>query len=272
MTHPLARSLALAAIALAGCQDNVDMVTAALDSVSATEATTAASTGTTDGTASTGGSGTAGTAAASTAGSESEGTATGGPVPCEAGVDCTAPGDPDGEVGPLDLPYFRGHACAATTGKSGEKIAVRLEACVHPCLKTNAFAFRHAYRCEGSDCEAFVALYYTGVTGSGCPADVFGKFDPALCKWLPAIDVAVGPVSPGGTPHEGQVALHIPFLTNDDATTIAGGIDSAAIWPLIEAHPQDPERTFTVDLAAANASGPATCTDGGVCTCKDVAL
>ncbi|MEZ4449319.1 MAG: hypothetical protein R3B09_07555 [Nannocystaceae bacterium] len=279
------RAVTLLAVGLsvAACKDNYEMVTVALQTATAEETetmgltdVTASGTEGTDGTAGTAGTdgtatgSTASTAGTSTAGTQGTGETTGEPAPCDTAPDCTAMGDPDGELGPTDVPFFRGRVCVAKEAKPGQMVPVRLEACVHPCLKFNAFAFRHTYRCT-SGCESAAVLWYGGVTGTNCPSDVFAKFDPALCKTLNGIDILAGPVNLGDNPYEGALPVLIPMLTNDQVAEISGGADTAAeIWARVDVNQQSPDRTFEVNLSASAADAPASCKDSDLCQCHDV--
>ncbi|MBK8266631.1 MAG: hypothetical protein IPK80_35565 [Nannocystis sp.] len=279
MHNRLALAPLLAALCVAlGCQDRFEMVTAAIDSATDTfdtfdtagTAATAATdaTATTEATTEATGSGTAGESTSTTAST----TSTTGTPPCATDPECTAPDHDGGAIEPTSLPFFRGRACVATAAKPGQAIAVRVDACVHPCLSLNAVGLRHAYRCEGGACESFASHRYDGVTGVDCPSDVFSGFDPALCVYPGPIDLKVGPITPGGAAHEGALTLVIPFLTNEDADAIAAGEVSAAIWTRIAAHPQDPARVFDITLSGAGPDGPATCADEALCTCRDLGL
>lgn len=266
-------------LGLVGCKDNYEMVTVALESATAeetdtmltTDATASATEGTSAGTTSASTEGTmSSTASTATTGMTSVGETTGEPAPCDTAPDCTALGDADGDPGPTDVPFFRGRACVVKEAKPGQKIPIRLEACVHPCLSVNAFAYRHAYRCPDG-CEVTAALWYADVVGAGCPSDVFAKFDPALCKTLGGVDILAGPIDVGGTPYEGALPVVIPMLTNAQASEIKGGADSSSeIWARVDQNEQSADRTFTVTLGPAAADAPASCAGSELCECRDV--
>lgn len=188
------------------------------------------------------------------------------PVACDGPESCTAM--EEGDLSGVTVPFFRGMFCVSDAVKPGDKLAVSVSACVHPCLDVNAFAFKWANRCAGEGCEVALALYYTGVAGAACPSDVFGEFDPGAC-------VFTGPHAPGITPpaKEGPGALLLPFLTNADAAAIAGGEEGAAIWTRADAHQQAAARRIAIDYAASNAAAPAACAEGmSGCTCSSVGL
>lgn len=278
--------VSLLLLTVSACQDNYEMVTVALQTASdvttdgpltegATDTSTLTDPGTNSGTEGGTGTGTSGTSATATTAMTDNPTAgestTIDPAPCDTAPECTSPGDPDGDPGPTTVPYFRGRACVPKEVKPGQALPIRLEACVHPCLTTNAFSMRHAYRCPGGACEAAATIYYRDVVGSECPSDVFAKFDPALCAYKPALDVTAGPLLLGDTPFEGTAPVVIPYLSNDQIAEIDGGADtSAEIWARIDANPQETSRVFEVFVSPSAADAPETCDDPELCECRDV--
>ncbi len=208
--------------------------------------------------------------------SESEGYGSGetaGPVMCVAEDDCTA--EASGDVEPTHMPFFRGKVCLPTAVKPGETIPVALEACIHPCLATSAYANKSIGRCTTEDdlsvtCEAAAMLMYREVTGNACPSDVFGKFDPNYCKYLSRRNITLNPLSIGGEPYSGDATVLIPFLTNDDAAVIDNGDHTPTeLFSLIETRPQDDGRHISINVADTNPSAPTDCDQGG-CTCIDI--
>ena len=258
-------AIPLLVISIGACQDNLETVTVALESASD-------ATGDTETTATTDSTSTATSTATSATSATSESTGE-APAPCDTAPDCTAPGDADGDPGPTTVPYFRGRACVPKEAKPGQALPVRLEACLHPCLATNAFSFRHAYRCPGGLCEATATLYYRDVTGTQCPSDVFAKFAPQQCSYMPAIDILVGPLSAGGDDFEGLASVVIPYLSNEQAEQIDSGADSSAeIWQRIDANIQETSRFFDVVIKADATDAPPLCDDPELCECRDVAF
>ncbi len=223
------------------------------------------------------------TTAATSAGPESSagpggtggtgGASTGGwpdPVSCDGPPDCTDQGG--GDLGPVTMPFFRGQVCVPSSVRAGDPIPMRVTACRHPCLAVSQFAYKHMFRCDLNDdpaCEAAANVRFPNVTGSGCPDDVWGKFDMSYCSDYGPIDFAVGPITLNDQAYEGPASVHVPFLTNADAAEIDGGNDgAAAVWEMIEQHEQPAERTFTVTLSA-DATTPADCSGDG-CDCYDI--
>ena len=279
MAHaPRLLLLSLLACSAGACQDNVDMVTAALDTASEVGSEslsgTGMETGTDGGGSMSGGTGSAsgtGTATVSTSDDPTSETTTSEPVPCDTAPDCTAPGDPDGDPGPTLVPYFRGRACVPKAVKPGQPLPIRLEACLHPCLKVNAFAYKHTFRCPEGACEAAATLFYRDVVGVGCPSDVFAKFDPSQCAYTSPIDIIAGPLSFGGADYEGVASVLIPYLSNEQGAEIDGGADtSEEIWKRIDANTQDPSRSLEVSVVADAPDAPAVCDDADLCVCSDV--
>ncbi|MEZ4384651.1 MAG: hypothetical protein R3A79_25200 [Nannocystaceae bacterium] len=201
------------------------------------------------------------------------GSTTSEPAPCDTAPDCTSPGDPDGNPGPTTVPYFRGRACVVKEAKPGQALPVRLEACLHPCLSINAYAFKHAYRCPGGACEATALLYFKDVVGANCPSDVFAKFDPAQCSYAAPIDINAGPLVYGGNEFSGVAPLVIPYLSNDQADEIANGANtSQEIWARVDSNTQEASRYFDVTVSDDAADAPAKCDDPELCDCRDVAF
>lgn len=202
-------------------------------------------------------------------GSDSE-----GPVMCEGEDDCTA--EASGDVGPTEVPFFRGTVCMPTAVQPGDSVPITLAACIHPCLSNSPYAFKSLSRCTtGEDmsvsCEAAPVLWFNDVTGGSCPSDVFGKFDKSLCKWIDPVQVDLGPLTIGGGPYSGEATVMIPFLKNEDASLIAAGSHSSSeLFSLIETRPQDPARSIALSLAEANPAAPANCEAEGSCNCMDI--
>lgn len=170
------------------------------------------------------------------------------------------------------LPFFRGKVCAATKVQPGDAIPVYIEMCRHnPCVTPKGHKFKSQYKCNGSFCEAALVAYLTDAQGSGCPADVFGKFDKASCEYH-EITANVGPftiASSGAI--TGTGTLELPFLTNDDVDEIAGTDNFDKVWEIIYKYPQDPGRVFQISMNPSNPKAPANCTDDpSLCSCKEI--
>jgi len=245
-----------ALILVCSCKDGEEMTTAS----SSTEA--ASSTGSDMDTG-----GATGTGEVPTTG-DATGPVTGGPpVPCETPEGCTAMGS--GEIASTTVPLFRGEVCLSDKLRPGDPLALSVSTCAHPCLTITEFAFKWVYRCQDEACELGFVFYHAGVTGSECPPDVFGEFDPALCVFT---DPALLTITPPET--TGDASLLLPFLTNEDAGAIAGGDnESSSVWARVDAHMQAPGRRLPMNFAAENPAPPASCAAGTPgCTCSKIGL
>ena len=216
---------------------------------------------------STGGVEGSGTEEVPTTGEDPTAPTTGEPVACDTPEGCTGVGS--GEIASTVVPFFRGEVCLNDKLRPDDPVVLSLSTCVHPCLATQGYAFKWVYRCVNGACEFAVVNYHAGVTGSQCPADVFGAFDPAGCKFI-------GPdaleISKAGT--MGSVSLLLPFLSNEDAAAIAGGDNEGpSVWARIDAHAQADERRVTLDFSPTNPGPPASCAEGTPgCTCHAIML
>lgn len=263
-TLPLRCGLSLMLLVAGGCQKD-DAETAGQDASSGTGATGTTMTPTGEGTAAgtEGGTGTGGvltTTEPPTTGDE--------PVVCDTPEGCTGMGEGDLEA--LTLPFFRGRVCVSDTVQPGAALAVSVSTCVHPCLKFAGFKQKWVYRCEDAGCEVGLVFYHPDTTGTACPADVFGEFDPALCNFVePPIQLDITP--PETT---GAASLLMAFMTNDDVAAILGGDDEGmSVWSRIDTHAQAPERRLALDFAAENPEAPADCGEGVAgCLCADIGL
>lgn len=190
--------------------------------------------------------------------------------PQELAVDGTAP-RPAPTTFAATLPFFRGTVCAATNVQPGDKIPVKIDMCVDPCVTSTERKFKSQYRCNGSNCEVALIAYLPGAQGQGCPADAFGKFPKANCQTI-EITASVGPLSVQSTgPITGTGTLELPFLTNEDVQEIAGTDNFDKVWQLIYKYPQDAGRVFQLSMNPSNPKAPANCTDDpSLCNCKEI--
>ncbi|MDC0723385.1 hypothetical protein POL25_41275 [Nannocystis sp. bb15-2] len=290
------RTAWLSALAFAaGCQDNYEMVTAALNtasesaSITGTETdatgatgtesttadvptTTAAPTTSSEGSMSDSNSG--GTdATTSTSGPTTETTGwdptatTGPPATCEAPEDCTGMGE--GDLPTFVLPFFRGEVCYADKLRPGDGLPISWNPCVHPCIDPKKTGWRYLVRCSGGvGCEIAFLQYYREATGSNCPSDVFAKFDQAGCKYIgPHYGLSEG-LKSFGYPDD---KLVVPFITNADATAVNALEPSADVWTRIDGHAQSPDRYIPLSVSADNPAPPTQCgPDVAGCTCKQI--
>lgn len=169
------------------------------------------------------------------------------------------------------LPFFRGKVCMPTKVQPGDQVPVQVSMCVHTCVKANSYQFKNQYRCTGTVCEAALMVYTPDAAGTGCPADVFGKFPKADCQYV-EVGAGVGGFKVTGIGDiTGTATVELPFLTNDDVQTVADGASTDANWATIYKYPQDPGRVFDITMSGGNPKAPANCTDNpSLCDCKEV--
>lgn len=289
-------------VALGGCKDNYEMVTAALDSVSvseglstagltettgaATETTGEPTTGTpTTGTPTTGATNpttttnttnptttttnttntTEATTQAETGWDPSE--TTGPPATCDGPQECT--GEGMGEFGPVVMPFFRGEVCVSDKLRPKDMLAISFSPCIHPCLTPGTYGWRYIVRCVNTQgCEIGFMLYYDEAAGKNCPSDVFYKFDPALCKYPASPHKALTqPLMGLGSP--GDQVL-IPFLTNADTAAMLTETPTE-VWTRLDGYVQGDDRRFPLDVDANHPAPPTECGPGiAGCTCKQI--
>ncbi len=188
----------------------------------------------------------------------------------ELDVDATSDKPASPTFADVALPFFRGKVCMPTRVKPGDTIPVKFSPCVHSCIAPGGFTFKKQFSCSGAYCDAAVLQLFGGVTGSGCPADAFGKFDKAQCVYGEDIKASAGPFIINGSPIRGNATIEIPFLTNDDAAEIRDGASVDTIWALIKQYPQSPDRVFSVSMNDPNPAAPADCSDESMCDCKEI--
>ena len=256
-----------------GCADKYEMVTAALmTDPESTGLTTGSSTGeATTPTPTDSGDPSGDPTGGATDADPTEAT-TAAPVTCDTPEGCTDQGE--GDVGPLTLPFFRGMVCVSDEIRPGDKLAVSISACVHPCLEVSGYKFKSLFRGADVGVEMALAYYYPEVTGTACPPDVFGEFTADACVYTTPKTLGIGPVINNGDPYAGGGTFTVPFLTNDDVAGFAAGDDDAAtVWTRIESHMQASDRSFPVTFDASNAAAPAECGEGVAgCTCRAIGL
>jgi hypothetical protein len=146
--------------------------------------------------------------------------------------------------------------------------------CIHPCLTTSTFQFKHNWNCIGSSCEAY-GLVWVVASGAMCPEDAFGKFDRSQCDYATEIEFSINPVYDDGRAIEGQMRLEIPFLSNADASQVAADPDNTDLRETtIQKYPQEMNRIpggMDISLLASNPEPPASCGEmGAACDCFDV--
>jgi hypothetical protein len=150
--------------------------------------------------------------------------------------------------------FFRGLVCTAKNGavQTGTGFAVNVFPCLHPCLTIED---RHPAKlqtsCHNTTCESFLYRGYV-VSGTNCPADVFGSFDKSMCNYgVDGIGLTVDPIAIEGQHRESFIQFEMPFHTNEDAALIAGLEDSQknnAIKTMAYDYPLDESRRFLVEV------------------------
>lgn len=169
------------------------------------------------------------------------------------------------------VPFFRGEVCMATKIKPGETVPVKVSTCLHPCIAAGGYSFKKQYDCNGSSCRSLVLVYFPEASGTGCPADAFGKFDRSLCVYDER-NVSAGPFNINTGPVSGTATVEVPFLSNEDMATLDGLGDDARVaktWELAYQYPPDSDRVFQVSINASNPSAPADCSGAG-CDCQEI--
>ncbi|MEE9382115.1 MAG: hypothetical protein V3V08_01710 [Nannocystaceae bacterium] len=196
------------------------------------------------------------------------------------------------------LPFFRGRICTvAGEFQSGAALPLRMEPCVHPCIRASngtSHVF-HLRECRGGACNGLSVEWFEG-DGADCPDDAFARFDPDLCEYPITLAGRHPPFEANGSPIVGRFQLEIPFLTNDDAAQIAnfnaatasaacvetcGGMDSqdkcrkgCFMRERAEHYAQDENRVLSFQMTAEAPPPPPNCetAEGAddACPCVDV--
>lgn len=192
--------------------------------------------------------------------------------PQELTIDATSDQPTPAAFSGVALPFFRGEVCMPTRVRPGDRVPVSFSPCLHPCMTEGGYLYKQQYSCASpAYCNAAVLQFFTGASGTGCPADAFGSFDRSMCKY-PAepIPGAAGPFTLSSGAVRGNAQVEIPFLSNDDTAAVRDGAGTDEIWELIQQYPQASERVFAISLDTANPSAPADCSDKSLCTCREI--
>jgi hypothetical protein len=171
------------------------------------------------------------------------------------------------------ITFHRGEVCLPHEVKSGERIPLLMRPCLHPCVMVGSYQFKHAFECRGSHCTAEAFMWVTGTSApTGCPTDAFGSFDQAQCQYGTQVELQVATETSSG-PISGDMLLELPFLTNEDAATLAADPDDTeTVEALVQQYPQQPNRIpdgRAISILPGNPAPPATCVDGG-CPCYPI--
>lgn len=168
------------------------------------------------------------------------------------------------------IPFFRGNVCLPHEVQSGAPLPVLMQPCLHPCITTSSYEFRHTFTCEGSRCEALALMWVIG-SGSACPPEAFGHFDPAQCQYGTEVGFTIDTSTSRG-PISGTMKVEVPFLSNADMAAIAADPSDDTIHQRAWQYPEDPGRVpdeRPVSVLADNPAPPASCADGA-CPCYPV--
>lgn len=171
------------------------------------------------------------------------------------------------------IAFHRGQICLPLEVQSGGSMPVLLQPCLHPCVAVSSYEFKHTFACRGSRCDALALTWLTASSAAeGCPADAFGSFDAAQCQYDTQIEFKLATETSSG-PISGTMLLEVPFLTNEDAATLAAERDDAeTVEALVQQYPQQPNRIpdgRSISILAGNPAPPQTCRDGG-CPCYPI--
>jgi hypothetical protein len=206
-----------------------------------------------------------------------------------------------GDFADKQIPFFRGRVCVPKNRASvnGQAIPITYNPCFHPCVNPGTNHVFTKWQCDGSNCGSKLLYWTEGASGTACPADVFGKFNPDQCDYSTIFDGSLGPINVDGNPLNALVQLEVPFLTNADLEAIneadqngtasgeciaecAGDPDQSSclkgctIDEKVRLYAQEPDRVFYHILDSANATPPEACSDGGGnldlanCECIDI--
>jgi hypothetical protein len=171
------------------------------------------------------------------------------------------------------IAFHRGQICLPLEVQSGGSMPVLLQPCLHPCVEVSSYEFKHAFACRGSRCEAQAFTWITASSApEGCPADAFGSFDAAQCQYDTQIEFELATETSNG-PISGTMLLEVPFMTNEDAATLAADPDDVETTEaLVQQYPQQQDRIpdgRAISILAGNPAPPETCRDGG-CPCYPI--
>lgn len=171
------------------------------------------------------------------------------------------------------IAFHRGEICLPLEVQSGESMPVLLRPCLHPCVETSSYQFKHTFACRGSRCDAEAFMWTLGSSAAtGCPADAFAGFDAAQCQYGTEVEFKLSTSTSNG-PISGTMLLEVPFLTNEDAAMLAADPENAeATEALVQQYPQQSNRIpdgRAISILPGNPAPPASCA-GGACPCYPI--
>jgi len=171
------------------------------------------------------------------------------------------------------IAFHRGEVCLPHEVKSGEQMPLLMRPCLHPCVVASSYEFKHSFECRGSHCTAEAFMWIVGSSApTGCPAEAFAAFDPALCQYSTMTELKVATETSNG-PISGDMLLELPFLTNEDAATLAADPnDEETVAALVQQYPQQHNRIpddRAISILPGNPAPPASCA-AGACPCYPI--
>jgi hypothetical protein len=171
------------------------------------------------------------------------------------------------------IAFHRGEVCLPHEVKSGERMPLLMRPCLHPCVTVSSYQYKHTFSCRGSHCEAVAFMWVSGSSApTGCPEDAFAAFDPALCQYGTEVELMLSTETSSG-PISGDMLLELPFLTNEDAATLAADPDDEETTDaLVQQYPRQDDRVpdgRAISILPGNPVPPASCV-GGACPCYPI--
>jgi len=171
------------------------------------------------------------------------------------------------------IPFHRGEVCLPHEVMSGEPMPLLVRPCLHPCVSVSSYEYKHSFECRGSRCEAVAFMWITGSSAAaGCPEDAFSSFDASLCQYGTEVELTLATSTSAG-PISGTMQIELPFLTNEDAATLAANPgDAETVEALVRQYPQLANRIpdgRAVSILPGNPAPPESCV-GGACPCYPI--
>jgi hypothetical protein len=171
------------------------------------------------------------------------------------------------------IAFHRGEVCLPLEVTSGERMPLLMRPCLHPCVTVTSYQYKHSFSCRGSHCDAQAFMWMQASSAAtGCPEDAFGAFDASMCQYGTEVELVLSTETSNG-PISGYMLLELPFLTNEDAATLAADPeDDETIEGLVQQYPQQDNRIpdgRAISILPGNPAPPTTCA-GGACPCYPI--
>lgn len=194
---------------------------------------------------------------------------------CEQGTFTCSPGQFDfTTVEPSAAPMFadkvialhRGELCFPTSAKSGSSVPISIRPCLHSCIEALSLDSQFSFECRDGQCDAFLISWIVASSvPEGCPPDAFSSFNQDLCSsamdrfqsdfWFEARTES--------GPTQGDLVIEVPYLTNNDASTIAdSSFDDEVVAGLVHRYPQVDSRVLAdaaIGISTQGAMPPVDC-------------